>query len=220
MGNLRLILATALMGLFMIISAEARVSIDVDLSTQSMAVTSQSGSYVWPISSARSGFSTPRGRYNVVRMETMHRSRKYHNSPMPHSLFFKGGYAIHGTYSIAALGQPASHGCIRLAPQNAAALYQMVRQEGARIAINGTPPTMPRYYAASASRPSVVDPTAARYVRTVHGTMVYASGAQSRHRFAQPAYAAGDRGFYLRSTMSYAPQPRGLGEWLTDPGGW
>ena len=220
MGHLKLILAIALMGLLMIISAEARVSIDVDLSTQTMAVTSQSGSYVWPISSARSGFSTPRGRYNVVRMETMHRSRKYHNSPMRHSLFFKGGYAIHGTYSIAALGQPASHGCIRLAPQNAAALYQMVRQEGARIAINGTPPTMQRYYAASAPRRYAVDPSNGRYVRPGHGTMVYAVAGHPRHQFAQPAYAAGDQGFYLRPTMSYAPQPRGLGEWLTDPGGW
>lgn len=81
-------------------SAQARVRIHVDLSSQTMHVSSASGDYVWPISSARSGFSTPRGTYGVQRLEAMHRSHKYHNSPMPHSIFFKGGYAIHGTYAV------------------------------------------------------------------------------------------------------------------------
>ena len=57
----------------------------------------------------------------------MHYSSKYENSPMPHSIFFRGGYAIHGTGYIKSLGRPASHGCIRLHPRNAAALYQLVR---------------------------------------------------------------------------------------------
>lgn len=39
---------------------------------------------------------------------------------MPHSIFFHGGYAIHGSYEINRLGGPASHGCIRLHPANAA----------------------------------------------------------------------------------------------------
>ena len=120
--------------------AQARVDIQVDLSSQTMDVSSGEGTFSWPISSARAGFSTPRGSYGVERMEAMHRSRKYHNSPMPHSLFFRGGYAIHGTYATAYLGQPASHGCIRIAPENAAALYEMVRAEGATITIHGTPP--------------------------------------------------------------------------------
>ena len=185
-------------------SAEARVRIHVDLSSQTMHVRSASGDYVWPISSARSGFSTPRGTYGVQRLEAMHRSHKYHNSPMPHSIFFKGGYAIHGTYAVGALGQPASHGCIRLAPQNAAALYQMVKQEGAQIAINGAAPAAPRYYA---SRPS-------------RGMVAYATTGMPHRHVRYPAYAADDQGFYLRPALGYAPQPRGLGEWLMDPGGW
>jgi lipoprotein-anchoring transpeptidase ErfK/SrfK len=60
----------------------------------------------------------------------MHYSSKYENSPMPHSVFFKGGYAIHGTGYIRSLGRPASHGCIRLAPGNAATLYGLIRQYG------------------------------------------------------------------------------------------
>ena len=49
---------------------------------------------------------------------------------MPHSIFFLGGYAIHATYDVKNLGRPASHGCIRLAPQNARWLFNIVREEG------------------------------------------------------------------------------------------
>ena len=69
-----------------------------------------------------------------------HFSHKYHMSPMPYSIFFAGGYAIHGTYSTGSLGRPASHGCVRLAPGNAETLYHMVQAEGARITIYGSPP--------------------------------------------------------------------------------
>jgi lipoprotein-anchoring transpeptidase ErfK/SrfK len=57
-------------------------------------------------------------------------SKKYYNSTMPHSIFFYGGFAIHGTYEIARLGGPASHGCVRLDPQNAATLFGLVEREG------------------------------------------------------------------------------------------
>ncbi len=80
----------------------------------------------------------------------MHYSRKYHMSPMPYSIFFAGGYAIHGTYATAYLGRPASHGCVRLSPENAATLFHMVQAEGARISISGSPPRTPTY--ASGSR--------------------------------------------------------------------
>ena len=118
---------------------EARVQITVDLSTQTMNVSSSSGSYSWPISSARGGYVTPRGAYGVQSLQSMHYSKKYHNSPMPHSIFFHGGYAIHGTYDLANLGRPASHGCVRISPANAATLYELVREEGATIRIIGDP---------------------------------------------------------------------------------
>jgi hypothetical protein len=122
------------------LAAQAKVSITVDLSSQRMYVKSASAAYSWPISSARSGFVTPRGVYAPTSLQTMHRSKKYHNSPMPHSIFFRGGYAIHGTYQTGALGRPASHGCIRISPANAATLYSIVRAEGATISIVGSPP--------------------------------------------------------------------------------
>ena len=54
---------------------------------------------------------------------------------MPHSIFFRGGYAIHGSNATGALGRPASHGCVRLSPANAARLYQIVQNEGGNISI-------------------------------------------------------------------------------------
>lgn len=120
--------------------AEATVSVAIDLTHQRMHVESGRGRYDWPISSARSGFYTPGGSFAPTHLELMHYSRKYHMSPMPHAIFFRGGYAIHGTYSTASLGRPASHGCVRLSPGNAASLYTMVKAEGARISISGTPP--------------------------------------------------------------------------------
>ena len=76
----------------------------------------------WKVSTARSGYYTPRGTFGVTRTAKVYYSRKYDNSPMPNSVFFHGGYAIHGTGYIKNLGRPASHGCVRLHPQNAARL--------------------------------------------------------------------------------------------------
>lgn len=126
--------------------ADALVHIDIDLSSQTMHVTSDEANYDWRVSTARSGYATPRGHYRPTHLLQMHYSHKYHMSPMPYSIFFNGGYAIHGTYSTAELGRPASHGCIRLARGNAARLFAMVKNEGARITISGAPPRT-RFYA-------------------------------------------------------------------------
>jgi lipoprotein-anchoring transpeptidase ErfK/SrfK len=115
--------------------ADATVRVDIDLSRQRMHVASSSGSYSWPVSTARPGYRTPRGSFSARGLQRMHYSSKYDNAPMPHSIFFSGGYAIHGTYATRALGRPVSHGCVRLSPGHAAELYGMVRREGARITI-------------------------------------------------------------------------------------
>jgi lipoprotein-anchoring transpeptidase ErfK/SrfK len=111
----------------------APVSVTIDISSQSMAVRVNGWHYAsWKVSTARSGYWTPRGNFRVQRMARVYYSRKYDNSPMPNSLFFKGGYAIHGSNYLKSLGRPASHGCIRLHPSNAARLYSLVQQHGAR----------------------------------------------------------------------------------------
>jgi len=127
--------------------ARATVAVAIDLSHQVMHVHGAGGNYDWPISSGRSGFTTPNGSYAPIRLESMHYSHKYHMSPMPHAIFFRGGYAIHGTYATADLGRPASHGCVRLSPGNATRLFEMVKAEGARISISGSPPEGRRRFA-------------------------------------------------------------------------
>ncbi len=120
-------------------TAQATVRIDIDLTMQRMHVTSGSGAqYEWAISSGRPGHATPVGYFRPQRMYVMVHSLKYDNAPMPHSIFFYGGYAIHGTDAVWHLGHVASHGCVRLAPQNAAALFEMVQHEGATIHIGGS----------------------------------------------------------------------------------
>jgi lipoprotein-anchoring transpeptidase ErfK/SrfK len=86
--------------------------------------------FTWPVSTARRGYWTPPGAYRVQRMERMWRSRKYAMAPMPFSLFFHGGYAIHGTTATSQLGRPASHGCVRLATGNARTLFGLVQRHG------------------------------------------------------------------------------------------
>jgi hypothetical protein len=50
---------------------------------------------------------------------------------MPHSIFFTGeGHAIHGSFYTKSLGRRASHGCVRLAPDNAAKLFALVKKAG------------------------------------------------------------------------------------------
>jgi hypothetical protein len=60
----------------------------------------------------------------------MHYSRQYEYAPMPHAVFFHRGTAFHGTSAVGLLGQPASHGCVRLAPGNAAQLFKLVHKHG------------------------------------------------------------------------------------------
>jgi len=113
--------------------ASARLVAQIDLSSQRMYVQVNGvRTYSWKISTARRGYHTPVGSYRPKRLKRMHYSRKYHWSPMPYSIFFKGGYAIHGSNQIKRLGRPASHGCVRLHPRNAAKLFQLVRRHGMR----------------------------------------------------------------------------------------
>jgi lipoprotein-anchoring transpeptidase ErfK/SrfK len=109
----------------------AGVNIRIDISSQSMVVDVDGRSYGrWKVSTARQGYYTPRGAWKPYLLKKMHYSRKYDNSPMPHSIFFLGGYAIHATNYVKYLGRPASHGCIRLHPRNAAKLYALVQKHG------------------------------------------------------------------------------------------
>ena len=113
-------------------AAHANVMIIIDKSAQKMSVTVNGEErYIWPVSTGRSGYDTPSGDFQPFRMEKDHFSREWDDAPMPNSIFFtKIGHAIHGTLEVRNLGKPASHGCVRLAPENAATLYALVKDEG------------------------------------------------------------------------------------------
>jgi lipoprotein-anchoring transpeptidase ErfK/SrfK len=119
------------------------LAIDIDLTRQIMTVAEHGVElHTWQISSARYGYRTPTGTFQPTWMTKMWYSRQYDLAPMPHAIFFHKGVAIHGTYATRALGNPASHGCVRLALANAATLFKLVARHGkdrTQIVVHGTP---------------------------------------------------------------------------------
>ena len=111
--------------------SQADVVARVDLSSQTMHVRVNGRSYGrWKISSGRKGYRTPTGTWRPKWTARMHYSSKYDWSPMPYSVFYNRGYAVHGTNYVRRLGRPASHGCIRLHPANARKFYNLVKRYG------------------------------------------------------------------------------------------
>lgn len=109
----------------------AELTVTIDLSDQRMIVARGGEAlHVWPVSTARDGKCTPVGTYRPVLLKRMHYSTLYDGAPMPHSIFFSGNYAIHGTTQTERLGTPASAGCVRLHPDNAETLFGYVREVG------------------------------------------------------------------------------------------
>jgi L,D-transpeptidase catalytic domain len=179
-------LALAVVALLAAPAAEAGVAIRVNLSTQTLTATTPDGEVRnWAISSGRSGYRTIRGNFRPQAMKTYHWSRKY-GGHMPHAIFFKGGFAIHGTTAVNRLGGPASHGCVRLHPAAARELFHLVRRHGAgstRIAVFGTAPDGGRTMVARAR--AKAQPAVAR-VRTQPGFEAVAP-AYAPAPFAAPA---------------------------------
>ncbi len=185
------VIGSIILGLILAATAAcAATDIRVNIATQRMQVTSSSGeTYDWPVSTGRRGFATPRGNFGVARMEIMHRSHKYHESPMPHSIFFSGGFAIHGTYETRFLGRAASHGCVRISPDHAAELYRMVQADGAHISITGG------------------EAGESRMVADLHHKI--------RRNVAVAARRAGPS--QIVPALSYAPLAPSYDEWMRDP---
>jgi hypothetical protein len=128
-------------------AAHAGIIITIDKSTQQMSVSVDGAKrYTWPVSTGRAGYATPSGSYTPFRMEADHYSKEWDDAPMPHSIFFTSkGHAIHGSFETKRLGSAASHGCVRLAPKNAATLFALVKQEGmgsTKVVLSGQAPPM------------------------------------------------------------------------------
>jgi lipoprotein-anchoring transpeptidase ErfK/SrfK len=131
-GNFKFAALVVLAG-FMLAATPSRaaVLVEIEKSTQTMYVTVNGVTrHQWPVSTGRGRFGTPNGVFRPQRLARTWFSSRYYNSPMPYSVFFHKGYAIHGTREISRLGGPASHGCVRLHPQNAAVLFALVQRSG------------------------------------------------------------------------------------------
>lgn len=120
-------------------AARADVVAIIDIGSQTVTVKVNGFTrHVFPTSTARPGFFTPIGTFKAEKMFVMAYSSLYNNAPMPHSVFFHYGWAIHGTTEVAKLGRPASAGCVRLHPQNAKILFELIKtygQETAQIVV-------------------------------------------------------------------------------------
>src|SRR5262245_9303937 len=128
-------------------AARAAVLVTIDKTTQRMTVSVDGERrHTWPVSTGRAGYGTPSGSYKPFRLEKDHFSKEWDDAPMPNSIFFTPkGHAIHGSFETRRLGTPASHGCVRLAPANAATLFALVKSHGlgnTRIVLSGEAPRM------------------------------------------------------------------------------
>jgi lipoprotein-anchoring transpeptidase ErfK/SrfK len=129
----RLAGAAALLAALSILSfpraGHADIVVQVDKSSQRMSViVNGQHRYSWPISTGIYG--TPSGTFRPQALSRNHHSSLYHYAPMPYSIFYDGNFAIHGTPHVSQLGGPASRGCVRLHPSNAAILFSLVQKEG------------------------------------------------------------------------------------------
>ncbi len=113
-------------------AARATILISIDKTTQSMSVTVDgSPRYMWAVSTGRPGYDTPNGTFKPNRMDADHLSQEWDNAPMPHTIFFDlHGHAVHGFFDVKHLGLAVSHGCVRLSPDHATTLFDLVKAEG------------------------------------------------------------------------------------------
>jgi hypothetical protein len=128
-------------------SAQASIVVNIDKSAQRMTVAVDGETrYVWPVSTGRPGYDTPNGTFKVNRLDANHQSQEWDGAPMPHTMFFDlRGHAIHGFSDVKHLGLPVSHGCVRLAPANAATLFALVQQQGMKetsVVVSGQTPAI------------------------------------------------------------------------------
>jgi lipoprotein-anchoring transpeptidase ErfK/SrfK len=158
------------------------ILITIDKAAQTMTVSVDGKErYDWPVSTGRPAYSTPSGIFTPTSMNKIWYSKQWDNAPMPHAIFFtEKGHAIHGTEEVRRLGKPASHGCVRLSPQNAATLYKLVADEGLQnteVVLTGLTPGRGAHAASSSAQKS-------QSSRARKGQAASSSGYTSQYSFA------------------------------------
>jgi L,D-transpeptidase catalytic domain len=184
--------------------ADAAILVNIDKATQSMSVSVDGVQrYVWPVSTGRGGYDTPNGTFRPNRMDADHLSQEWDNAPMPHAIFIDlKGHAIHGFFDVKHLGLPVSHGCVRLSPDHATTLFELVKAQGmanTSVTVAGVTPSggvpmararQPDTDAGYAQQPLQVAPQYAQqppqYGQPAYGQPVY---QQQQPAYGQPVYA-------------------------------
>ena len=187
------------------------ILVTIDKSRQKMTVVLDGVTkYEWPVSTGKAGYSTPSGSYTATSMNEIWYSKEWDNAPMPHSVFFrKDGYAIHGSLEVRNLGRPASHGCVRISPENAATFFALVKKVGLKnteVVLAGVTP---------GGEYKVARDSEARYggedSNSYYGGQTQWGGGY----YAQPQPQWGGGGYYQRNpyytdSQGYRRPPRGF----------
>jgi len=211
-------------------AAFAGVTISIDKSMQQMSVSVDGVKrYTWPVSTGRAGYATPSGAYTPFRLEEDHYSKEWDDAPMPHSIFFTPkGHAIHGSFETKRLGTVASHGCVRLAPNNAATLFALVKQEGlgnTKVVLTGeAAPMVARRPARSdpQGEPLELQPNQSRAAARPadpqpYGYQPYGTRSGSQQQYAvEPRYRQ-ENAAQPRSQPEYRVQQRYQQEYAAEP---
>jgi len=199
--------------------AQAEIVVNIDKNTQTMTVAVDGAQrYVWPVSTGRPGYDTPNGTFRPNRMDADHLSQEWDNAPMPHTIFFDmKGHAIHGFFDVKHLGSPVSHGCVRLSPDHATTLFNLVSSEGMKattVVVSGRTPAgrMPEV-----ARRQIAPQTAPEDAGAE--PMQIAPGYPQQ---APADYAYGQQGGYAQAPVEpgYGPAPaqRGYAQAIVPPG--
>ncbi len=204
------------------VPASASILITIDKSAQEMSVAVDGAQrYVWPVSTGRPGYDTPNGTFKPNRMDADHYSQEWDNAPMPHAIFFDlDGHAIHGFFDVKHLGRAVSHGCVRLSPDHAQTLFNMVKAQGmsdTKVVVAGRTPGGDNVPVARSHLPA--NETAygrepapsyrqGGYAQPGYGEPTYAQPGYAQPGYAQPGYGQPSYGQPSYAQRSYA-QPYG-----------
>jgi hypothetical protein len=169
-------------------------------------------------------------------MDADHYSQEWDNAPMPHTMFFDlQGHAIHGFFDVKHLGLAVSHGCVRLAPENATVLFDLVKTEGmgeTKVIIAGRTPGgdngpvarshLPASETVYNGQPTQIAPQYDQqqqgypqqgyiqpgYNQPVYGQQPYAQQPYQQPAYGQPVYGQPVYGQRYYAQPGFPPQPQ------------
>jgi hypothetical protein len=199
--------------------ANANILITIDKSAQQMSVAVDGAQrYVWPVSTGKAGYDTPSGNYKPNRMDADHYSQEWDNAPMPHAIFFDlDGHAIHGFYDVKHLGRAVSHGCVRLSPDHATTLFNLVKAQGmseTKVVVAGHAPGGDNGPIARSRLPANETSLSQQGYGQPNYNQGYAQPNYGQPSYGQPSYGQPS---YSQPNYAQRPQPYGAQSYNGQP---